>query len=116
MQTITEKTESNFLLRSCSAVFYIDYNRILHIEAVSNYSKIYFVDGKTMVVAKVLHLFEDKLPMQQFVRTHRKHLVNKRFIESYENGKVSLVNLQKIDVARRKKMQFLNSWLNTKAS
>ena len=47
----------------------------VRIEAVSNYSRIYFADGNTMVVAKVLHLFQNLLPETMFVRVHRSHLV-----------------------------------------
>ena len=50
-------------------------SNIIRIEAVSNYSRIYLSDGNTMVVAKVLHLFQNLLPETMFVRVHRSHLV-----------------------------------------
>lgn len=103
-------------IATCGQTNYINPDNIIRIEAQSNYSKFYFDNGKTLLVAKVLGGFEDKLPKDIFIRTHRKHLVNKKFIESYNNGKISLVNLQKIDLARRKKKHFLNSWFNTQAS
>jgi two-component system LytT family response regulator len=34
-----------------------------------------------MVVAKVLRLLQDLLPESMFVRVHRSHLVNRRFVK-----------------------------------
>jgi two-component system, LytTR family, response regulator len=103
-------------LSTCKGTEFINTDSIIRIEAQSNYSKFYFDNGKTLLVAKVLCLFEHELPIATFIRTHRKHLVNKNFIKGYKDGKIMLINLQKIDVARRKKVQFLNSWINIKAS
>jgi two-component system LytT family response regulator len=55
---------------------------IIRIEALSNYSRIYFADGNTMVVAKVLRLLQDLLPESMFVRVHRSHLVNRQFVKA----------------------------------
>ena len=69
----------------------IKISSIIRIEAISNYSKIFFADGKTLVVAKVLRWFDEKLPVQQFIRVHRTHFVNKSFMRQYNNaGKVKL--------------------------
>jgi two-component system, LytTR family, response regulator len=95
-----------FILPTYKGVEFIDINRIIRIEAISNYSKLYFTDGKTLVVAKVLKWFEESLSINQFIRVHRTHLVNKKFIHQYikgGGGKVKLVNGDWIDVSRRKK-------------
>jgi two-component system, LytTR family, response regulator len=108
-------TTSILLLPVCSGMEVIDINSIIHIEAISNYSKLYFTNGKTLVVAKVLRWFEERLKNNAenknvFLRTHRTHLVNKNFISRYTNGKIELYNHQIIDVARRKKSNFLQQW------
>ena len=97
---------------TCGQINRINPDNIIHIEAISNYSKFYFAGGKTLVVSKVLRLINEQLPGTQFLRTHRKHLVNKNYISHYENGKITLVNLQKIDVSRRKKTNVLLNWKN----
>jgi two-component system, LytTR family, response regulator len=108
---------NTLLLPVCNGLEIIDINTIIHIEAISNYSKLYFTNGKTLVVAKVLRWFEEHLALQNnaenknvFLRTHRTHLVNKNFISRYTNGKIELHNHQIIDVARRKKSNFLQQW------
>jgi two-component system LytT family response regulator len=124
-----KKTNYNILsLRTSRGVEAIDINTIMRIEAIGNYSKIYFgePDGfpaapaKTLVTAKILQWFENMLctleaPGQAgtFVRVHRTHLVNKKFIQYYIKGnigKVQLVNGERIDVSRRKKGIFLQYW------
>ena len=67
---------------------------IIRIEAVSNYSRIYFSNGNTIVVAKVLHLLQDLLPETMFVRVHRSHLINKLFVKAIKgkNKKRLLMN------------------------
>lgn len=77
---------------------------IIRIEALSNYSKIYFDNEKTLTVAKVLQWFEETLPHDIFCRIHRTHIVNKMFIASlsYDN-KVTLKNGEQLQISRRKK-------------
>ena len=78
---------------------------IIRIEASSNYSKIYFSNAKPMIVAKVLHWFEDQLPQQMFARVHRSHLVNKMFmlqLNGAKNKMLLLNNGESIAVSRRK--------------
>lgn len=83
---------------------------ILHIESSSNYSKLYLQNGKTILVTKLLKDFEDMLLPYRFYRIHNSHLINLRYIEKYikgEGGQVRLINGTVLDVARRKKEEFL---------
>jgi two-component system, LytTR family, response regulator len=112
--------QHTLLLPVCNGLKVIDINTIIRIEAISNYSKLYFTNGKTLVVAKVLRWFEERLKNNTenntlFLRTHRTHLVNKNFISRYANGKIELHNNQIIDVARRKKNNFLLQWYHSAA-
>ncbi len=83
----------------------IPLNKILRIEAVSNYSKLYFEDGKTLVVSKVLQWFEEKLVNDYFIRVHRSHLINTVYISEYnKKGKQTIILKDNsfFQVARRK--------------
>jgi DNA-binding LytR/AlgR family response regulator len=82
--------------------------QIVRIQAINNYSKIFFINGRTEVVTKVLHWFEDVMKSdsaggQIFIRIHRTHLVNSHCIASFRNGRLVLINGEEILVARRKK-------------
>jgi two-component system, LytTR family, response regulator len=59
---------------------------IVRIGANSNYSKLFFTDNKTLVVAKTLQWLQYKLASINFSRVHKTHLVNINFIASYTNG------------------------------
>jgi two-component system, LytTR family, response regulator len=92
------------MLATSKGVEFIQPHTIIRIEAISNYSKLYFNNGKTLVVAKVLRWFEEALKTSGFLRTHRTHLVNYQFIHRYTRcGKLTLLSGETIKVARGKK-------------
>jgi two-component system, LytTR family, response regulator len=60
-----------------------------------------------MVVAKVLHWFEDMLPRAMFARVHRSHLVNKMYMQEISGtnyGVLLLNNGDGVAISRRKKL------------
>jgi len=102
----------SLLIPTCKGIEIIATSQIIRIEAISNYSKIHFLNGKTLVVSKVLKWFEETLLSEQFIRVHRTHIVNKLFIHCYiktDGYKVGLINGDLVDVSRRKKMLVIQS-------
>lgn len=92
---------------------------IIRVQALSNYSRIYFTNGKIVTVAKVLHWFEDELPEDMFARVHKSHLVNKLFVSAINgerNKSLILLNGESVIISRRKQMVFLASYKNLFAS
>ena len=101
---------SNQFTRDFEGLEFIPIINIMHIESSSNYSKIYLQNGKSILVTKLLKDFEDMLHPYRFYRIHNSHLVNLKYIEKYikgEGGQVRLTNGTVLDVARRKKEEFL---------
>ncbi len=91
-------------------VEFFEISQIIHIESSSNYSKIYFKEGKTLLVTKLLKDFEEMLVPYRFYRIHNSHLINLIHIKKYirgDGGQVVMQNNEVIDVARRKKEEFL---------
>jgi two-component system, LytTR family, response regulator len=87
-------------------VYYFPINDIVRIQSVSNYSKIFFLLAKPMLVAKILKKFEEQLLETDFARIHRTHLINKHYLLSYNSGtaaKVFLINGDELPVARRRR-------------
>lgn len=77
---------------------------IIRIEALSNYSKLYLTNSRPIVLPKVLHWFEDRLPNQIFARVHRSHLVNKLFAKEIigtQNKTLILSTGECISMSRR---------------
>jgi two-component system LytT family response regulator len=89
---------------------FIPIRDILHIESSSNYSRLFFLEGKSLLVTRLLKEFEDLLLPYHFFRVHNSHLINLKHIKRYirgEGGQVVMQNGDVIDVSRRKKEEFL---------
>ncbi len=81
-------------------------DNIIRIQASSNYCKIYFIDECPLVVAKVLHWFQENLPGQNFCRIHRGHIVNLRHVAEMESPvSMRLTNGEMLQISRRRKSQ-----------
>lgn len=89
---------------------FISIKNIVRIESSSNYSKLHFTDGHTMLVTRLLKDFEEMLLPYRFYRVHHSHVINLSYIKKYirgEGGQIVMQNGDVIDVARRKKDEFL---------
>jgi two-component system, LytTR family, response regulator len=114
LKQTTMITNNCIQIKTDSGTAIIELNNIIHIEAISNYSKLYLNDTiryangaikkcNTLVVAKVLKWFDDELTESGFVRIHRSHLVNKKLIKNVLYTKVQLSNMEWLSVSRRRK-------------
>ncbi|NOT90983.1 LytR/AlgR family response regulator transcription factor [Ferruginibacter sp.] len=107
------------LLPHSTGIAVIDINSIIRVEAISNYSKLFFTNGKTLVVAKVLKWFETVLAGKGFTRIHRSHLINMQWVESCSylpQLKIVLHNQEQLSVSRRKKGEVIKTLLITTAA
>jgi two-component system LytT family response regulator len=106
----TKSQEEKIAIPTSEGLEFIPIKNIIHIESSSNYSKLFFTDGKSILVTKLLKDFEDLLSPYNFYRVHNSHLINLAYIKKYirgEGGQVVMQNGEVIDVARRKKEEFL---------
>ena len=107
--------EEKIAIPTANGLEFIPVKSIIHIESHSNYSRLYLLEGKPLLVTRLLKDFEDMLQPYHFFRIHHSHLVNLSYIKKYirgEGGQVVMQNGDVIDVARRKKEEFLRL-LNT---
>ncbi len=102
-----ETGQKNFLLLPANkGLSLVETSHIIRIQAISNYSRIYLDNGRSLTVAKVLAWFDEKLRTLDFIRIHRTHLVNIHFVSGYEHGNDAMLLLQNgdhIHVSRRRK-------------
>jgi len=83
---------------------------VVRIESSSNYSRLFFVNGESLLVTRQLKEFEEMLTPYRFCRVHNIHLINLQYVKKYvrgEGGSVIMENGDEIDVSRRKKDDFL---------
>ncbi|MEP6585058.1 MAG: LytTR family DNA-binding domain-containing protein [Ginsengibacter sp.] len=99
-------------ISTLDGLLFFDISDIIHLEANSNYTNIYFNDRPKLTASKTLKDFEELLPADTFFRTHHSHLINLNFIKRYikgDGGQIELKNGNYVDVSRRKKDEFLKA-------
>ena len=85
---------------------------IIYLEASVNYTLIYLFGGEKLVASRTLKEFEELLSPDFFVRIHHSYIINVNCVEKYirgEGGQVVLSNNVTLDVAKRKKQEFLKA-------
>lgn len=93
-------------------LLFFDISDIIHLEAQSNYTAIYFHQHPKLLASRTLKEFEEILPDTTFFRPHHSHLINMNYIKRYikgDGGQIEMQNGNFVDVARRKKEEFLKA-------
>jgi len=110
---IDEKNLHNRIaIPSLEGLQFIDITDIIYLEAESNYSFIYLQNATRITVSKTLKDFEELLPSHTFIRIHHSYIINKNHVRKYlkgEGGQVLMSNGKLLDVARRKKEDFMKA-------
>ena len=83
--------------------YFINPEEIIRLEASSNYTNI-ITTSKQILTTKVLKSYEKFLEPLGFVRTHRSHLVNLKYILFIDStGQIIMKGDSKASISRRKK-------------
>jgi two-component system, LytTR family, response regulator len=101
---------SKIAIPTLDGLLFFNIRDIIHLEANSNYTIIYFKDHPKLTASKTLKDFEELLPSNIFFRTHHSHIINLSYIKRYlkgDGGQIEMQNGNFVDVARRKKDEFL---------
>ena len=80
-----------------------DMHDILRLESESNYTTVFLVDGKSVLVAKTLKAFQQLLEDKFFQRIHQSHMVNVNHIVSFnrKENRLTLSTGVELPVSRR---------------
>lgn len=68
------------------------FNSILYVEAMSEYIKIHFKEGKSVMTFMSVKLMSESLPANQFMRIHRSYIIALDSIASVRRGEVELTD------------------------
>lgn len=83
---------------------------IVRCEAVGNYTKFFMQNGITYIISKTLGEYDTLLAARNFIRTHKSHLVNKKFISFVDHdGFAVLKDSSKVEVSRRRKDEVMTA-------
>ena len=105
-----KKHLNKLAIPTLDGLLFFDINDIIHLEAQSNYTNIFFINKPKILASKTLKEFEDLLPTDIFFRVHHSYLINLNYIKKYirgDGGQIELQNGVLVDVSRRKKEEFL---------
>jgi two-component system, LytTR family, response regulator len=77
---------------------------IIRLESQENYTRCYFYDGSSLLVARTLKVLLERLPPDVLIRLHRKHAVNPQFVAQWHRADsfVLLLTGEQISIARRR--------------
>jgi two-component system LytT family response regulator len=76
---------------------------IIRCEAVGNYTRFHIKEKKPVITSRTLKEYEDLLADHQFLRVHRTHLVNPRYIQAYtRDHELKMQDGSVVQVSRRK--------------
>ncbi len=106
----THAEDFRLALPTKEGVHYLQPQDILRCEAVGNYTKFYVTNGKTYLISRTLGEYDTLLTPQQFIRTHKSHLVNKKFISFIDHdGFAVLKDNSRVEISRRRKEDVMSS-------
>jgi two-component system LytT family response regulator len=106
MQNLNASESANFKLAlpTREGVHFVEPGEIVRCEGIGNYTKIFLDQHKHILVSRTLAEYEALLVPYLFVRTHKSHLVNRRFISFIDHeGFAVLKDNSRIEVSRRRK-------------
>jgi two-component system LytT family response regulator len=112
---VNVENKSRLTINTKDGVDYVCISDIIRLEADSNYTFIYTVQGARIVVSKTLKEFESILcnGKNEFMRVHQSHIVNLRYVAKFikDASVIIMKNEDKVPVSKNKKDEFLN-WLS----
>lgn len=116
-QKILQPGEQKIVLEARDGSFvFVTFDNIVRIRAEGGYTYIHTKDGKQYISDKSVKEYEDMLPESIFFRIHHSFIINRNVIKKIvpgRGGQVELIDGSKVEVAVRRKTEFLE-WVARK--
>lgn len=116
LENIQNPVESRkIILSTAEKIHVVDVDNIIRCESDNYYTKFFFMDGSRLLISKTLKESESLLRGHQFIRSHKSHLVNTKYIRGFvksDGGYILMSDNSKVPVSRRRKeliMETLNN-------
>ena len=104
------KKSSKIILSTAEKIHIIDINNILRCESDNYYTRFFFTNSKPILISKTLKENEELLSEHNFLRIHKSHLVNTKYIKSFirnDGGYIVMSDGSEVPVSRRKREKVL---------
>ncbi|MCC7244995.1 MAG: response regulator transcription factor [Saprospiraceae bacterium] len=99
-------------ISAMDGVHFVRLDEIIRLEAEDNYTHFLLKGGERITASRTIKGYEENLADYNFVRVHKKHIVNMNFMKTYfkgEGGYLVLDNGETIEVSRRKKSNLIEA-------
>jgi two-component system LytT family response regulator len=99
-------------ISAMDGVHFVKLGDIIRLEAADNYTHFLLHGGARITASRTIKAYEDTLTAFNFVRVHKKHIVNMNFMKTYvkgEGGYLVMDNGDNIEVSRRKKANLMEA-------
>lgn len=103
--------DKKIILKTQENIYVIDLKDVVRCKSEKNYTYFYFNNREKIVVSKTLKDYEEMLGDFGFMRVHRSHLINLKYIDRFEKmdgGMIIMSDGSKVEVSHRKKDQLLS--------
>ncbi|HCQ30037.1 MAG TPA: DNA-binding response regulator [Flavobacteriales bacterium] len=100
---------------SSTGIKFLHINEIIYLQSSGSYTEVYSLYQEQKIVSsKNLKHYQEILPPEHFIKTHRQFIVNKSFVSEFKNDKLILINNVEVDVSLRKKDEVLRQLMKVK--
>jgi two-component system, LytTR family, response regulator len=91
-------------LSTSEGTFFYEPNEIIYCEGENNYTRFNFVKQKPLLVSKTLGDYEDLLADHNFIRIHKSHLINTKYVTKVNrDGTLTMSDGKELSISKRKK-------------
>lgn len=99
-----DKKEFRLAIPTNTGMYFYSPDEIIRLEGESNYTRLFFTDKKPLLVSKTLKEYDEILADHGFIRVHKSHLVNKKYVINYTtDGLLVLTDQSKVEISRRRR-------------
>lgn len=102
--------KQRIILTTAEKIHVININDILRCESDNYYTNFFFMDGTRLLISKTLKENENLLHEHNFVRPHKSHLINTKYIKGFlknDGGYIVMTDGSEIPVSRRRKEEIM---------
>jgi two-component system, LytTR family, response regulator len=92
-------------ISAVEGIHFVRLSDIVRLEAEDNYTHFFVHSGEKITTAKTIKTYEEVLAKFNFLRVHKKNIVNMNYMKTYvkEDSYLVLENAEKVEVSRRKR-------------
>ena len=99
------------VLSTMEGMHVVDINNIIRCESDDYYTKFFLKDKKMIMVSKTLKENEKLLSEHNFIRPHKSHLINLKYVKSFlrpDGGCILMTDGSNVPVSRRKREEIID--------